>query len=111
MTEGQTFAAFFGIWVGVGAVAHVFFSSHRSVELKRRYFPWFAAFACTLFLSFVAIVGAPVSVLICAAAFVAGIAHFNVTNIQFCKECGRTVARYLSLPKAENCPKCGASLR
>ncbi len=58
-----------------------------------------------------AIVGVPLSVLAGMVPFLAGIAYFNITNIQFCGVCGRTIARYMSLPKAEVCPECGASLR
>ena len=100
----------FAIWFVVAAIGFVVFFLGRNAAFKRRWFPWYLAGAGTLFVTFIALMGAPLPQLGLMVPFVAVILWLNYYGTRFCDACGRTT--YGGFPvRPRHCMHCGAALR
>lgn len=104
----RAFFIVFGIWVLLGAAGSWLFYVNRNVRFKRKYFPWYASLAGTLFVAFVAVTGFPLPGVACMVPVVALITYMNIRGTQFCDACGRTVIQQSFFSRPKFCPKCGA---
>ncbi len=98
------------LWIALGVTGFLLFFVSKNVELKKRYYRWYAIGAGTLFAFFIIMAGMPIMGLLIFLPFVALITYLNLRGIKFCSSCGRTIMNQAWFSKVNYCSSCGAKL-
>lgn len=99
---------FSGIFAVLLVLAYLVFYRGRDAVRKRQWLPYFAALPGLVFLTFIYLLRAPVTVYYVAVPGVACITFLNIRMTRFCGECGAHLFLRGRLAKMARCPRCGA---
>src|ERR671939_1982377 len=97
-------------WIVLCVGGFFLFYINRNAQFKRKYFPWYAIIAGSLFLSMALEMGNPLLSLVVMGPITAIITFINIKTTKCCANCGGTIVNQMRFTKSEYCPKCGGKL-